>query len=77
MQAGPGKMGIFDINGKSIEAEVDMLIVKADISPSLIKDLTNKIDVGSQPGTMWSLSSQKPGHGLAELRDPDFDKLWQ
>lgn len=40
-------------------------------------DLTNKIDVGSQPGTMWSLSSQKPGHGLAELRDPSSKKLWQ
>ncbi|PWN33822.1 galactose-binding like protein [Meira miltonrushii] len=42
-----------------------------------VNDLTNKIDVGSQPGTMWSLSSQKPGHGLGELRDPNFDKLWQ
>lgn len=40
-------------------------------------DLTNKVDVGSQPGTMWSLSSQKPGHGIAELRDDDTNMLWQ
>ncbi|UZJ52229.1 hypothetical protein CBS101457_001549 [Exobasidium rhododendri] len=42
-----------------------------------VHDLTNKVDVGSQAGTMWSLSSQKQGHGIPELRDDDTTKLWQ
>ncbi|KDN52734.1 APC10-domain-containing protein [Tilletiaria anomala UBC 951] len=47
--------------------------------PSLYNtnDLTNKQDLGSLPGVKWTLSSHKPGAGVAALRDPDLSKLWQ
>lgn len=40
-------------------------------------DNTLTVDVGSQPGTAWTLSSFKPGSGVAELRSSDMSKLWQ
>lgn len=46
-------------------------------SPFSLADPTNKVEIGSQPGTLWSLSSQKPGHGIRQLRDPDLEQLWQ
>ncbi|EPQ29065.1 uncharacterized protein PFL1_03354 [Pseudozyma flocculosa PF-1] len=42
-----------------------------------VEDESNKRDVGSQPGTRWTLSSFKPGSGVAELRSRDMSKLWQ
>ncbi|PWN54436.1 APC10-domain-containing protein [Violaceomyces palustris] len=42
-----------------------------------VNDLTNKVDIGSKPGTRWTLSSFKPGSGVAQLRDKDLTKLWQ
>ncbi|PWN88169.1 galactose-binding like protein [Acaromyces ingoldii] len=42
-----------------------------------VRVLSNKVDVGSQSGTLWSLSSQKPGYGVSQLRHADLDKLWQ
>ena len=49
--------------------------------PSLVlkslSDLTNKREVGSDAGTLWSLSSEKPGHGVRQLRDDDLERLWQ
>ncbi|KAN0060278.1 hypothetical protein ACQY0O_007607 [Thecaphora frezii] len=42
-----------------------------------VDDESNKQDVGSQPGTSWTLSSFKPGSGVAELRSRDMSKLWQ
>ncbi len=29
------------------------------------------------PGVKWTLSSHKPGAGVAALRDNDLNKLWQ
>lgn len=40
-------------------------------------DRTTKTDVGSLPGVQWTLSSYKPGSGVAELRSADLTKLWQ
>ncbi|TKY90912.1 hypothetical protein EX895_000910 [Sporisorium graminicola] len=40
-------------------------------------DRTTKTDVGSAQGTYWTLSSYKPGSGVAELRSADLTKLWQ
>lgn len=40
-------------------------------------DLSQKREIGSEPGTLWSVSSSKPGHGVKQLRDPDLEKLWQ
>ncbi|GAC99435.1 potential anaphase-promoting complex processivity factor [Pseudozyma hubeiensis SY62] len=42
-----------------------------------IEDRTTKTDVGSSPGTHWTLSSYKPGSGVSELRSADLTKLWQ
>lgn len=42
-----------------------------------VADRTTKRDVGSSSGTSWTLSSYKPGSGVAELRSPDLTKLWQ
>lgn len=42
-----------------------------------VEDRTTKADVGSSPGTQWTLSSYKPGSGVAELRSSDLTKLWQ
>ncbi|EST06613.1 Anaphase-promoting complex, subunit 10/DOC domain protein [Kalmanozyma brasiliensis GHG001] len=42
-----------------------------------VDDRTTKTDVGSSPGTQWTLSSYKPGSGVSELRSPDLTKLWQ
>ncbi|PWN28117.1 galactose-binding like protein, partial [Jaminaea rosea] len=46
-------------------------------SPFSLTDLSNKLEIGSRPGTLWSLSSQKPGHGVRQLRDADLEQLWQ
>lgn len=46
-------------------------------SPFSLTDLSNKVEIGSRPGTLWSLSSQKPGHGVRQLRDADLEQLWQ
>jgi hypothetical protein len=40
-------------------------------------DLRHKVDVGSRLGTRWSLSTSKPGHGVAALRDDDLERVWQ
>ncbi|CBQ68102.1 related to anaphase promoting complex subunit 10 [Sporisorium reilianum SRZ2] len=42
-----------------------------------VEDRTTKTDVGSAPGTSWTLSSYKPGSGVGELRSADLSKLWQ
>ncbi|CDU23311.1 related to anaphase promoting complex subunit 10 [Sporisorium scitamineum] len=42
-----------------------------------VEDRTTKADVGSSPGTSWTLSSYKPGSGVVELRSSDLTKLWQ
>ncbi|ETS63926.1 hypothetical protein PaG_02255 [Moesziomyces aphidis] len=42
-----------------------------------VDDRSTKVDVGSTPGTSWTLSSYKPGSGVAELRSADLTKLWQ
>ncbi|SPO20371.1 related to anaphase promoting complex subunit 10 [Ustilago trichophora] len=42
-----------------------------------IEDRSTKSDVGSAPGTSWTLSSYKPGSGVPELRSADLTKLWQ
>lgn len=42
-----------------------------------LTDRATKADVGSSPGTQWTLSSYKPGSGVAELRSSDLTKLWQ
>lgn len=42
-----------------------------------LTDRTTKADVGSSPGTQWTLSSYKTGSGVAELRSSDLTKLWQ
>ncbi|SPO21293.1 related to anaphase promoting complex subunit 10 [Ustilago trichophora] len=42
-----------------------------------VEDRSTKSDVGSAPGTSWTLSSYKPGSGVPELRSADLTKLWQ
>lgn len=64
-------VGMFEVDGEIFECR------QCTSADNICADLTNKVDVGSKPGTMWSLSSQKPGHGIAELRDDDTTKLWQ
>ncbi|CAO1627347.1 unnamed protein product [Sympodiomycopsis kandeliae] len=50
---------------------------EAKRSPFDVNDLSNKREIGSEKGTLWSLSSHKTGHGIKQLRDPDLEKLWQ
>ncbi|CAO1613403.1 unnamed protein product [Parajaminaea phylloscopi] len=53
------------------------MTARSDHSPFDLSDTSNKREIGSKPGTLWSLSSQKPGHGVLQLRNPDLEQLWQ